>query len=59
MFAPIASLFLKQPFCHVQKGDAPNLARKYMDDTRKRKGLYIERKIVEFAEKQRTISKNK
>eukprot|EP00043_Microstomoeca_roanoka_P012262 m.117997 g.117997 ORF g.117997 m.117997 type:complete len:1136 (-) comp15442_c0_seq1:491-3898(-) len=42
-----------------EKGDAPNLARKYMDDTRKRKGLYIERKIVEFAEKQRTISKNK
>ncbi|EGD82627.1 hypothetical protein PTSG_11989 [Salpingoeca rosetta] len=42
-----------------EKGDAPNLARKYMDDTRKRKGLYVERKIVEFAEKQRTITRNK
>eukprot|EP01147_Barroeca_monosierra_P005506 gene5507-167_t len=42
-----------------EKGDAPNMARKYMDDTRKRKGLYVERKIVEFAEKQRTITRNK
>eukprot|EP00730_Choanoeca_flexa_P004343 TRINITY_DN11666_c0_g1_i8.p1 TRINITY_DN11666_c0_g1~~TRINITY_DN11666_c0_g1_i8.p1 ORF type:complete len:1050 (+),score=270.78 TRINITY_DN11666_c0_g1_i8:3-3152(+) len=41
------------------KGDAPNVARQYMDDVRKQKGLAIEEKIVEHAEKQRTISRKK
>lgn len=40
-------------------GDAPNLARKFMDLTRKRKGMAVEEKIVEHAEKQRTISRKK
>eukprot|EP00045_Choanoeca_perplexa_P014831 m.177080 g.177080 ORF g.177080 m.177080 type:complete len:88 (-) comp16809_c0_seq1:93-356(-) len=41
------------------KGDAPNVARQYMDDVRKQKGLAVEEKIVEHAEKQRTISRKK
>ncbi|XP_071449909.1 elongation factor-like GTPase 1 [Hetaerina americana] len=41
------------------KADADNRARKYVDDVRRRKGLPVERKIVEHAEKQRTLSKNK
>ncbi|KAG8232343.1 hypothetical protein J437_LFUL008811 [Ladona fulva] len=41
------------------KADAGNRARKYMDDVRRRKGLPVERKIVEHAEKQRTLSKKK
>ncbi|KAI9090463.1 hypothetical protein DFS34DRAFT_371598 [Phlyctochytrium arcticum] len=40
-----------------EKADRENLARKYMDDVRKRKGLLVERKIVEHAEKQRTLKK--
>ena len=36
-----------------------NVARKYIDDTRKRKGLQIGEKVVAFAEKQRTLSKKK
>ncbi|XP_073738281.1 elongation factor-like GTPase 1 isoform X3 [Callorhinus ursinus] len=42
-----------------EKADSENQARKYMDAVRKRKGLYVEEKIVEHAEKQRTLSKNK
>ncbi|XP_046400554.1 elongation factor-like GTPase 1 [Ischnura elegans] len=41
------------------KADAENRARKYVDDVRRRKGLPVERKIVEHAEKQRTLSKKK
>ena len=41
------------------QGDAPNVARKYMDDIRKQKGLAVEEKIVEHGEKQRTISRKK
>jgi len=36
-----------------------NLARKLMNRTRRRKGLKVEEKIVEKAEKQRTLSKKK
>jgi ribosome assembly protein 1 len=36
-----------------------NLARKLVNSVRRRKGLKIEEKIVEKAEKQRTLSKNK
>lgn len=36
-----------------------NIARKYIDVVRKRKGLAVERKIVAHAEKQRTLSRKK
>ncbi|XP_053668586.1 elongation factor-like GTPase 1 [Anopheles marshallii] len=42
-----------------EKADFTNVARVYMDAIRERKGLAVERKLVEFAEKQRTLSKNK
>ncbi|KAJ3218680.1 Cytoplasmic GTPase/eEF2-like protein (ribosomal biogenesis) [Dinochytrium kinnereticum] len=38
-----------------EKADRDNLAKKYMDGVRKRKGMFVERKIVEHAEKQRTL----
>ena len=41
------------------KADSDNQARAYMNDLRKRKGLAIDEKIVEFATKQRTLTKNK
>lgn len=40
-----------------EKADKENLAKKYLDDIRKRKGLFVEKKIVDFAEKQRTLKK--
>ena len=42
-----------------EKADSDNLARKYMDAVRRRKGLRVLEQIVEFAEKQRTLKKNK
>ncbi|KAL4613288.1 elongation factor-like GTPase 1 [Arapaima gigas] len=42
-----------------EKADSVNQALKYMNGVRRRKGLYVEEKIVEHAEKQRTLSKNK
>lgn len=42
-----------------EKADSENQALKYMNSVRRRKGLYVEKKIVEHAEKQRTLSKNK
>ncbi|KAH8550719.1 P-loop containing nucleoside triphosphate hydrolase protein [Umbelopsis sp. PMI_123] len=41
-----------------EKADRENLAKKYMDSVRKRKGMFVEKKIVEHAEKQRTLKKN-
>ncbi|CAI79209.1 Tr-type G domain-containing protein [Caenorhabditis elegans] len=41
------------------KGDSPNHARGYMDAVRRRKGLPTEDLIVESAEKQRNLKKNK
>jgi ribosome assembly protein 1 len=41
-----------------EKADRDNVAKKYMDVVRKRKGLFVEQKIVEHAEKQRTLRKN-
>ncbi|KAJ2529178.1 Cytoplasmic GTPase/eEF2-like protein (ribosomal biogenesis), partial [Coemansia sp. RSA 1933] len=38
-----------------EKADRENEAKRYMDKVRKRKGLFVERKIVEHAEKQRTL----
>ncbi|KAM9838070.1 elongation factor-like GTPase 1 [Aulostomus maculatus] len=42
-----------------EKADSSNQALKYMNTVRRRKGLYVEEKLVEHAEKQRTLSKNK
>lgn len=42
-----------------EKSDTGNRARRYMDAVRRRKGLAVQEKLVEFAEKQRTLSKNK
>ncbi|MGH0135426.1 UNVERIFIED_CONTAM: hypothetical protein FKN15_015333 [Acipenser sinensis] len=42
-----------------EKADSENQTRKYMNAVRRRKGLYVEEKIVEHAEKQRTLGKNK
>nr|XP_057934508.1 elongation factor-like GTPase 1 isoform X2 [Doryrhamphus excisus] len=42
-----------------EKADSTNQALKYMNAVRRRKGLFVEEKIVEHAEKQRTLSKNK
>jgi len=40
-----------------EKGDRANIAKGYMDGVRERKGLFVDRKIVEFAEKQRTLKR--
>lgn len=42
-----------------EKADSENYARVYMNNVRKRKGLPTDEKVVEHAEKQRTLSKNK
>ncbi|XP_060899710.1 elongation factor-like GTPase 1 isoform X1 [Labrus mixtus] len=42
-----------------EKADSANQVLKYMNAVRRRKGLYVEEKIVEHAEKQRTLGKNK
>ncbi|XP_065202388.1 elongation factor-like GTPase 1 [Planococcus citri] len=42
-----------------EKADSENYARNYMNKVRKRKGLPTDEKVVEYAEKQRTLSKNK
>ncbi|XP_041836885.1 elongation factor-like GTPase 1 isoform X1 [Melanotaenia boesemani] len=42
-----------------EKADSVLQALKYMNAVRRRKGLYVDEKIVEHAEKQRTLSKNK
>lgn len=40
-----------------EKADRENLARNYMDSIRKRKGLFVEKKVVEHSEKQSTRKK--
>ncbi|KAK7076905.1 Elongation factor-like GTPase 1 [Halocaridina rubra] len=42
-----------------EKSDSENIAKKYINSIRKRKGLATDEKIIEYAEKQRTLSKNK
>ena len=42
-----------------EKADSENPARLYMNNIRKRKGLKVDEKLIEFAEKQRTITRNK
>lgn len=39
------------------KGDSVNRAQIYMNSVRRRKGLSVSEKVVEFAEKQRTLSR--
>lgn len=38
-----------------EKADKENLAKKYMEAVRKRKGMLVEEKLVVHAEKQRTL----
>lgn len=40
-----------------EKADRENVARRYMDQVRKRKGLFVEKKTIEHAEKQRTLKR--
>lgn len=40
-----------------EKADRVNIAKVYMDAVRDRKGLFVDRKIVEHAEKQRTLKR--
>ncbi|KAI5122471.1 hypothetical protein M0805_008782 [Coniferiporia weirii] len=40
-----------------EKADRENTAKGYMDRVRERKGMFVDRKIVEFAEKQRTLKR--
>ncbi|XP_045216272.2 elongation factor-like GTPase 1 isoform X2 [Mercenaria mercenaria] len=42
-----------------EKADCENRARAYMNTVRERKGLKVDKKIVEHAEKQRTLTRNK
>lgn len=42
-----------------EKSDSENIAKNYINSVRKRKGLATDEKIIEYAEKQRTLSKNK
>ncbi|XP_021362732.1 elongation factor-like GTPase 1 isoform X2 [Mizuhopecten yessoensis] len=42
-----------------EKADSDNKARQYVNAVRKRKGLKVDEKIVEHAEKQRTLTRNK
>lgn len=40
-----------------EKADRANVAKGYMDSVRERKGMFVDRKIVEFSEKQRTLKR--
>ncbi|KAA1479454.1 P-loop containing nucleoside triphosphate hydrolase protein [Dentipellis sp. KUC8613] len=40
-----------------EKADRQNVAKVYMDEVRERKGMFVDRKIVEYAEKQRTLKR--
>ncbi|KII86678.1 hypothetical protein PLICRDRAFT_264227 [Plicaturopsis crispa FD-325 SS-3] len=40
-----------------EKADRSNVAKGYMDAVRERKGMFVDKKIVEFAEKQRTLKR--
>ncbi|KAJ1978121.1 Cytoplasmic GTPase/eEF2-like protein (ribosomal biogenesis) [Dimargaris verticillata] len=40
-----------------EKADRENLAKRYVDQVRDRKGMFVEKKIVASAEKQRTLKK--
>lgn len=38
-----------------EKADRTNIAKAYVDGVRERKGMFVDKKRVEFAEKQRTL----
>lgn len=40
-----------------EKADRDNVAKGYMDSVRERKGMFVDKKLVEFAEKQRTLKR--
>lgn len=40
-----------------EKADRANVAKGYVDAVRNRKGMFVEKKMVEFAEKQRTLKR--
>ncbi|CAG7853063.1 Ribosome assembly protein 1; AltName: Full=EF-2 like GTPase; AltName: Full=Elongation factor-like 1 [Serendipita indica DSM 11827] len=40
-----------------EKADRANVARGYMEAVRERKGMFVEKKLVQFAEKQRTLKR--
>jgi ribosome assembly protein 1 len=40
-----------------EKADRENIAKGYVDKVRMRKGMFVKRKIVETAEKQRTLKR--
>jgi ribosome assembly protein 1 len=40
-----------------EKADRLNIAKGYVDAVRERKGMFVDRKIIEFAEKQRTLKR--
>lgn len=40
-----------------EKADKANVAKVYVDKVRKRKGMFVEQKVVEHAEKQRTLKR--
>ncbi|KAK9506681.1 hypothetical protein O3M35_008573 [Rhynocoris fuscipes] len=57
---PFWSPSTEEEYLHYgEKADTENRARQYMNSVRRRKGLPVEEKIVQHAEKQRTLSKNK
>lgn len=41
-----------------EKADKENVAKRYVDAVRERKGLSVKKKVVESAEKQKTLKKN-
>ncbi|KAJ3558904.1 hypothetical protein NM688_g656 [Phlebia brevispora] len=41
-----------------EKADRSNIAKMYMDGVRERKGMFVDRKLVEFAEKQRSLKRS-
>lgn len=40
-----------------EKGDRENVAKRYVDAVRERKGLFVKRKVVEHGEKQKTLKR--
>jgi ribosome assembly protein 1 len=40
-----------------EKADKENVARRYVDKVRSRKGLAVKKKVVESAEKQKTLKR--
>lgn len=53
----------KVPFTEEQledlgeKADKENVAKRYVDAVRERKGLFVRKKVVESAEKQKTLKR--